>query len=178
MHNLRQRGALPLGLSLGAGALVVGAAIGWYARAQLCDGAAAELRVEALHAALVEQTRRLNALREAADDAAAKSRRAHADARAADALAGSLREHVARLAQRCSAPAAGSPAELAAGDVLADMLGRLEAAGRELAAEADRARVAGELCERSYDTLDPRAPNGRPRPAANGTGPVGLPSLD
>jgi hypothetical protein len=37
--------------------------------------------------------------------------------------------------------------------VLADVLGRLEAAGRELAAIADARGAAGAACERAYEAL-------------------------
>jgi hypothetical protein len=37
--------------------------------------------------------------------------------------------------------------------VLADVLGRLEEAGRRLAATADERGIAGAACERSYDSL-------------------------
>jgi hypothetical protein len=103
-------------------------------------------REAALRTALISQT-------EAANDAAQAARRARLDSAAAGRAADSLREHVARVAGRCSAAATDSPAGAAPGDLLADMLGRLEAAGRELAAEADRARAAGAACERSYDAL-------------------------
>ena len=144
-------------MKLLAGAALVAGAVGfgggWYLRDRISDGDAAALRESALHAALIEQTRRLTAQEEAALHAAEQSRRARLDAAAAGRAADSLRGHVATLAQQCAATPAGSASGAGAGDVLADMLGRLEAAGRELAAEADRARAAGAACERSYDAL-------------------------
>ena len=108
----------------------------------------AAMREAAFRAALIAQNG-------AAHDAALAARRARADSAAAGRAADSLRGHVASLAGQCSAPAASSQAGAGPGDVLADMLGRLEAHGRELAAEADRARIAGQLCERAYDALTP-----------------------
>lgn len=81
--------------------------------------------------------------------------------RRADAAAGSLRERAQQLAAaaRCPAaqagPAASSPAASAPADLLADMLGRSDAAAGELARYADQARLAGQLCERTYDALTP-----------------------
>jgi Protein of unknown function (DUF2514) len=117
----------------------------------------ATLREQAMHGALIETTRRLSAQQRAADDAEIQTRRARADADAADAAAGRLRAHAARLAASAgacdtSAPGHG-PAASAPGLVLADMLGRLERRGRELAAEADRRGIAGRECAARYDAL-------------------------
>ena len=105
-------------------------------------------REAAFRSALITQT-------EAANDAAQAARRARLDSAAAGRAADSLRQHVARIAGQCAPIGPDSPAGAAPGDLLADMLGRLEEAGRELAAEADRARTAGAACERSYDALTP-----------------------
>ena len=106
----------------------------------------AQAREAAFRAALITQT-------EAADAAQQAARRARADSAAAGRAADGLREHVQALAGQCAAAPADSASGAGPGTVLADMLGRLEAAGRELAAEADRARIAGHLCERAYDAL-------------------------
>jgi len=113
---------------------------------------AAEQREAAFRSALITQT-------EAANEAAQTLRRARLDAAAAGRAADSLRGHVSTLAGQCASPAAGSASGAGAGDLLADMLGRVEAAGRELAAEADRARAAGAACERAYDALTGREPS-------------------
>lgn len=117
----------------------------------------ATAREEAMHQALVETARRLTAQQEAARHAETIARRARADAVAADAVAGQLREYAADLAARadaCSAaPATVGAAASAPGSVLAELLGRVESRGRELAAEADRRGVAGFECEQRYDAL-------------------------
>ena len=117
----------------------------------------ATLRESAMHSALVETSRRLAAQQEAADAAELQARRARADSAAAAGAADRLREHAARLAASAAAcdPAAAAvgPAASAPGSVLADMLGRLEAHGRELAAEADRRGIAGSECAQRYDAL-------------------------
>lgn len=147
-------------------ALAVGFAGGWQVQAWRHGRLAAEqtaqlasAREGAMHGALIETTRRLQAQQEAAHAAAIQARQARDTAAAADAVAGRLREHAASLAARasaCNSAAApiGPPAS-APGDLLADMLRRLEASGRELAAEADRRGVAGGECAERYRALTP-----------------------
>lgn len=117
----------------------------------------ATLRESAMHQALIETTRRLSAQQEAADAAERQARRARADSAAAAGAADRLRDHAARLAASAAAcdPAAAAigPAASAPAVVLADMLGFLEARGRELAAEADRRGIAGSECASRYDAL-------------------------
>lgn len=131
----------------------------WSADRQAAETAAATAsqREQAMHAALVETTRRLTAQQEAADAAAKRARQARADAADAGAAADRLREHAAQLAARAGAcdpaAAAGGAAASAPGVVLADMLQRVEAHGRDAAAAADAAATAGEACERSYEAL-------------------------
>lgn len=145
-------------------ALGLGFTAGWQTQGWRQARAAAELqahtatlREEAMHGALIETTRRLTAQQWAAHAAEIKARRSRGDAAAAGAAADSLREHAARLAADASAchPAAAAIGQAASapGSVLADMLGRLEAHGRELAAEADRRGIAGSECEQRYDAL-------------------------
>lgn len=55
-----------------------------------------------------------------------------------------------------SSAAAVGPAASSPGAVLADVLGRLEAAGRQLAEVADARGLAGASCERAYDSLRAR----------------------
>ncbi|WP_260163883.1 DUF2514 domain-containing protein [Cupriavidus alkaliphilus] len=92
-------------------------------------------------------------------DAASKERdRALADARAAGAVAEQLRGRAAQLAAaaRAAGNSAAATGSATAGDpldVLTDVLGRADARAGELAKYADAARVAGQACERSYDSL-------------------------
>lgn len=109
--------------------------------------------------ARAEEQRRTAQIQEA-QDAAHKARlAAESDARAARASADRLRQRAAELAASCSAsnptPAASSPAASAPGSVLADMLFRVDEAAGELARYADESRIAGQLCERSYEALSP-----------------------
>jgi len=75
------------------------------------------------------------------------------DAAAADTVADGLRKELDRIKRRastCPSTAGASPTTTSATDVLTDLLSEVEAAGRELAAEADARRVAGLTCERSW----------------------------
>jgi hypothetical protein len=123
---------------------------------------------EALAAQALRESERVRALeaawitkhQEIARDAETQARR-HAQAAAAGAIAGnSLRDRAAQFAAaaRCPAPEAAAPAGASASApgpaaVLADVLGRLEAAGRELAAVADARGAAGAACQRAYEAL-------------------------
>ena len=87
---------------------------------------------------------------------------ARADAAAADAAAGRLRDRFAALAAGCH-PAAPDPAAVTPGaapsapaDLLADVLGRMDEAARRIAAYADAAGISGEQCAADYQTLKPR----------------------
>lgn len=141
-------------------AAAVGTAGGWKARGWVADRQAAETaaaiateRETAMHAALIETTRRLTAQQEAARAAANQARQARADAADAAGAAERLRQRAAELAASAgacdSAAAAGGPA-----DRLADVLAQSVERYREVAAIADRAIGAGQLCQQSYDSLD------------------------
>jgi hypothetical protein len=145
-------------------AVAIGAAGGWTARAWLADRSAAEvqaeaatLREQALHTALVETTRRIEAHEQTAQQARTQAARARADAAAARASAASLRDAASAAAGRAcgdSAAAGGGEAERLA-HVLAEAVGEAE----RLAAVADRAIIAGLACEAAYGALVPdRAP--------------------
>lgn len=103
-----------------------------------------------------EEQRRQTALDEVRQDAQDKITTAAADATAADATADSLRADLARIKRRAAGntcTAAGGTATESATGLLADLLGEVEAAGRAMAAEADRRGIAGAACERSYDAV-------------------------
>jgi hypothetical protein len=111
-------------------------------------------------------------------DTTAQLAAARRDAAAALSTGDRLRDHVRALAQQCSAPgpaaAARDPAAPATaanpaparpgpptpdpGLVLADLLSRMDAAGRELAAVADARGTAGQACQRAYDALTATKP--------------------
>ncbi|MCY1271599.1 hypothetical protein D9M68_223010 [compost metagenome] len=112
----------------------------------------------ASEAARTEEQRRTAEQRGIANAAAKDRDQALADARTAGAVAEQLRVRAAQLAAAAraagnSATAGGSPAAGDPLDVLTDVLSRADARAGELAAYADRARIAGQACERSYDAL-------------------------
>lgn len=101
-----------------------------------------------------------NTITEALNDERSKSEQLAADVLAGAAHVDGLRQRADALAAACDRPRPASPAAAASGppaaapgQLLADLLVRMEQDGRELAAYADRARIAGETCERSYDAL-------------------------
>lgn len=111
-------------------------------------------------AAREEEHRRKTEVDRITGEANDQAEQARADAADADQRADSLQQQIARLlASRgatCSAIAAqGSPPARDAAVLLADVLGRVEQAGRELAAESDRRGIAGRACERYADSLRP-----------------------
>ncbi|KVK90357.1 DUF2514 family protein [Burkholderia cepacia] len=90
-----------------------------------------------------------------AENASKQREQARAAADVADAAANSLRKQVAELVARTRDPAApaGSAAAGGALDLLANVLGRADQRAGDLAEYADRARIAGQQCERDYDAL-------------------------
>lgn len=74
---------------------------------------------------------------------------------AARATAAGLRAEAGRIATRLATCNAGTAGERQArqdtAQLLADVLGEMEGAGRGMAETADRARAAGGACERIYD---------------------------
>lgn len=117
--------------------------------------AAQKAQLAAVDAARAEEQRRTAAQSEIANDANQQRTAALADAFTARAAAGSLQQRVDQLvaASRHRAAATGSPAAGDALDLLADVLGRADQRAGELAEYADRARIAGQQCERDYDAL-------------------------
>lgn len=117
--------------------------------------AAQKTQLAAVDAARTEEQRRTAAQSEIANDANQQRTAALADAFAARAAAGSLQQRVDQLvaASRHPATSAGSPAAGDTLDLLADVLGRADQRAGELAEYADRARIAGQQCERDYDAL-------------------------
>ncbi|WP_081062552.1 DUF2514 family protein [Burkholderia cepacia] len=90
-----------------------------------------------------------------AENASKQREQARAAADAADAAANSLRKQVAELVARTRDPAtpAGSATAGDALDLLANVLSRADQRAGDLAEYADRARIAGQQCERDYDAL-------------------------
>lgn len=150
-----------LGIALGAGG-----AYTYENRALLAEQAAhshdkehaAEAQTKAVNAARAEEQRRTAAQSDIAKNANTQRTAALADAFAARAAAGGLRDQIARLVRAArsgahSTVAAGGPATGDALDLLADVLSQSDQRAGDLAAYADRARIAGQQCERDYDAL-------------------------
>ncbi|KVE31069.1 DUF2514 family protein [Burkholderia sp. TSV86] len=140
-------------------AAVVGSATGYFKGhadgVRTTTAATQKAQLDAVTAARAEEQRRTAAQQEIAEDAAKQRDRARADAaRAADAADG-LRKQVAVLVERArhSAVAAGSAPTGDPIGVLADVLGSIDDRASELAEYADRARIAGQQCERDYGAL-------------------------
>lgn len=137
----------------------------WYRATSAISELAAERQAiaqqiqAATDSARAEEQRRTLKIQEAQDAEQIARQAAEADARGARSAADRLRQRAAELAASCaagnSAAAPGSPPASTPGLVLADMLGRVAASAGELGGYADRARGAGQLCERSYDALRP-----------------------
>ncbi|MBN3744595.1 DUF2514 family protein [Burkholderia sp. Se-20373] len=140
-------------------AAVVGLAGGYFKGhadgGRAAAAAAQKAQLDAVTAARAEDQRRSAAQQEIANDANQQRTAALADAFAARAAAGSLQQRVDQLvaAARHPAASAGSPAAGDALDLLADVLGRADQRAGDLAEYADRARIAGQQCERDYDAL-------------------------
>lgn len=124
--------------------------------------AAAETTALALRAQLQHMERIHNDQRKALDEAATETRAAQADRDTARESSASLQRQVTRFAaaaRTALARAAALERSTAGADpigVLADVLGWCDARAGRLAEIADRARIAGKLCERSYDALTPK----------------------
>ena len=115
-------------------------------------------QVKAVDRARTEEQRRTAAQTEIANVATKDAESARGDARTAGVAADRLRVRVAELtgdARASQNPASASPGPAAGDplDVLADVLGRADKRAGELAEYADRARIAGQACERAYDAL-------------------------
>ncbi|NTZ84349.1 DUF2514 family protein [Burkholderia metallica] len=140
-------------------AVAVGAAGGYFKGHRDADqSAAVEAQAKRIRDLIVERDesgRIARQQQENALDASKQRDQARADAVAAASAADGLRKQVSVLVERARDPTAaagGAPAGDAL-DLLADVLGRTSDAATELADYADRARIAGRQCERSYDAL-------------------------
>lgn len=118
----------------------------------------AEARAAAERQARSEETRRAAAVEGIRRDAKQQIEQAQADATAADATADSLRQQLAERTRRASADTcsdAGSQTARSTLILYSELLDRADARAGELAAEADRRRVAGLACEAQYESLSP-----------------------
>lgn len=149
-----------------AGAAVAWTVQGWRYGAEIAElqrqqaeenDAQAQATVAAVEAARTEERRRTAAVEKARDDAQTLAAAAAADAAGARSERDRMRARANTLARAAAGRdptlADGSPAGAAAVDLLAYMLGRAVDRAEALAGVADRARIAGLTCERSYDGL-------------------------
>jgi hypothetical protein len=157
-------------------ALALGFAGGWGAHGWRSGARLADLRAEVAanrqaqaesaqlreRAARSEEQRRAAAQQEITDAATLRARVRETDRSAADAAGGGLRVRAAEFAASAGSGAVdtGAAAQCAAASdaarVLAELLGRVESAGRRMAAIADERGDAGQACERSYEALSKR----------------------
>lgn len=129
----------------------------WESKYIAIGAAYAEARAAAERQARSEETRRAAAVEGIRRDAKDQIELAQADAAAADAAADSLRQQLAERTRRASADTcsdAGSQTARSTLILYSELLGRADARAGELAAEADRRRVAGLACEAQYDSLE------------------------
>jgi len=145
--------ALACALLFGAGWLTNG----WRLNADIAQIEAdqAQALTAAIQQARAEEQRRQIALEGIRKDAHEQISTAVSDAAAAHAAAVGLQQQVDRLAaRRCPSVTDGSPAADPAGLLLADLLGRIDKRAGELAAHADRARIAGDACVKAYRSVE------------------------
>lgn len=108
--------------------------------------------------ALARQTERhwQNEMEKVRDDAKGKIDAASDDAAGARDAANRLRKQVAELSRRaaaCPGVADGGEAAGSADDMLAVVFSRIDERAGEIAAYADRARIAGSACEVAYELI-------------------------
>lgn len=144
------------GAAFTLGAVIAATAQGWRYGAEIAGihAAQAEALASAQVQARAEEQRRQIAVEGIRTDAKEKINQAAADAAASDAHALGLQQQVDKLARRpssCPGDATGSETADPARLLLADLFRRADEVAADMAAYADRARIAGEACERSYD---------------------------
>ena len=126
---------------------------GFWLSHRLEEGAKATAALKVSEAARAEEQRRAEAQSEIAHDAKLSRDRADAQLRLAGDSARRLQQRYdALVAQGATAPA-GSASAAEARDMLAELRRGVEEAARSTVEFADRASVAGDACQRSYDAL-------------------------
>jgi hypothetical protein len=123
---------------------------------------ARELAEQATADNLAEERRRQAAMQKEIDDATTALDAARRDADAARRASVGLRDAFASAAaRRCAAapnPATTGDRPSTEGRLLAEVLGELDDEAGRLAAEVDRRGIAGDACERAYDSLTKGTP--------------------
>lgn len=142
--------------------LALGAGGGWYFTRDHYTGRIAKLERDRITAiaqaeaeARAEESRRTEAVRKEAENAREKIAVLETDLRDADAAARGLRDAIAgqRRAAEGAAVASGGEAACTTGGVPADLFLAADEFAAAVAGYADRARIAGEACERAYGAL-------------------------
>lgn len=119
----------------------------------------ATLRAQEERTARETEQRRQAEIESIRADAQKQIQNAQADARDADLASERLRKQADRLAQSVrSCPsdtgaAGGGKTAPSPAMVLSDVLSRMDARARELAAAYDRSRIAGSACQSAYDAI-------------------------
>ena len=151
--------------SIAIGAAVIAAlsfSSGWLTQGWRKDGQIASLeRAQAVSVAMAyEQVREIEKRQQAAmevirNDATLQIMEVQTDADTANHTAERLRKELARYQSSAANTCTATRSEAASDPigVLIGVLEGLESTGREIAEYADRARVAGDACERAYDSL-------------------------
>ena len=154
------------GIILAAGSLLLGLALGWKVenwrmRAEVAEILEAQAKAVAaqVQAIRAEESRRLLEVEDAKAYAEARVAGLEMVVDSADATASELRRELASWRSRRMA----CPAESASGSpgvegfdaigLLIGMLDGLESEGRKVAEYADRLKIAGEVCERTWDKI-------------------------
>jgi len=131
----------------------------WEKQQSDAKAAQATLRAEEERTARETEQRRQAEIESIRADAQKQIQNAQADARDADLASERLRKQADRLAQSVRS----CPRDTGAADrgktapspamVLSDVLSRMDARARELAAAYDRSRIAGSACTAAYDAI-------------------------
>lgn len=146
--------------SFGVDAGVKAERLVWQARWSERDAADANERSARERAERELEVRRRAEMEQLARDANEKLKKANADAANAAAVANGLQLRIAEFKRKLASSQAGGTSGIPVGsnpassasDLLADMLSESIQRNGELAAYADRARLAGMACEQAYKT--------------------------
>lgn len=109
--------------------------------------------VEAVQQVQAEYERQTKAQTEIVNEATQKAEQARIAAHTANASSVRLRQRIAALTSTHPPAATSSAPTSDTIGVLADVLGRADQRAGELAEALDQARIAGQACEKSYDSL-------------------------
>lgn len=145
-------------------ALLAGIALGWLFQDWRYGEQLAEVRAEHADAAAYHERRArqneqgwLATINEVRNEARKEADQFAADIDAERADGERMREQISRLARRpaaCPAPADGGPSAETVAGVFAELLAESDRLAGAYAAEAGRARIAGEACQAAYGVVE------------------------